>query len=220
MAKKEEKASKTKAIAKGFKGVVEKYNSKEAHKHAGYSAMKMLVDMGIGGGVGTGLGAVSGVVAPWLGILLMGVGHYSGDKTGLIRVAGATCLGYGVAKMLENRAAASAATVSGISLGSLAGGAKQRLISLKDEWKHTLFLDKLMGSKTEAPLEGIGQADLSELDVFENLNREAAIKHELKKIREQEQSTATNLVIQSPEAEIIEGLNYAVGEEVFETHIF
>ena len=202
--------------AKEKNNLLDRYNGADAKKNFKFTAMKTGADFVIGVPVGCALGAVLGIWAPLAGLFMFGAGHYLGDKTGLLRVAGASAAAYGIAKAVQNRSSVRAATVEGISLGSLAGGAKQRLIEFKDDVVQAFFVDKLIGSKTEESLEGIGQADLSELDVFENLNREAAINHELKKIRAEEQNPFGEVVIHSPESEIIEGLNYAVNEEVFD----
>lgn len=173
----------------------------------GHSSVKMGVETVAGAVGGCGVGALLGIWSPLLGALLIGSGHYFGDKTGLMRIVGAACIGYGIAKAKENRASASAATVEGITLGSLAGGAKDRLIDLKDNWLQATFLDKLISKKTDSSTSdnaAVGSIDLSELDVFENLNKESAVKYEVEKASAEEGFS---------EEEILEGLNYTLMEE-------
>lgn len=199
-------AKKNKGNGSKGKKMYERYIEDSKGK-LGHSSVKMGVE-GVTAAVGgCGVGALLGVWSPLLGLLLLGTGHYFGDKTGLLRITGAACIGYGIAKAKENRASASAATVEGITLGSLATGAKERLIDLKDNWLQATFLDKLISKKSETPgveETPVGAIDLSELDVFENLNKESAVKYEIKKAQKEEGFS---------EGEILEGLNYALMEE-------
>lgn len=199
--------AKNKEKGNGSKGkkMYERYVEDSKGK-VGHSAVKMGVEGVAAAVAGGGAGALLGIWSPLLGLLLLGTGHYLGDRTGLLRITGAACIGYGIAKAKENRAAVTAATVEGITLGSLATGAKERLIDLKDNWLQATFLDKLVGKKTEVPVDetAVGAIDLTELDAFENLNKEAAVKYELKKAQEEERFS---------EREILEGLNYALMEE-------
>ncbi|MBI3133639.1 MAG: hypothetical protein HYZ14_03090 [Bacteroidetes bacterium] len=199
--------AKKKGNGNGSKGkkMYERYVEDSKGK-VGHSAIKMVVEGASATVAGAGAGALFGVWSPLLGLLLIGTGHYFGDKTGLLRITGAACIGYGIAKAKENRASASAAVVEGITLGAIATGAKERLIDLKDNWLKATFLDKLIGPKTDAPAEDapVGAIDLTELDAFETLNKEAAVKYELKKAQQEEGSS---------EGEILEGLNYALMEE-------
>lgn len=199
--------AKKKGKGNGSKGkkMYERYIEDSKGK-VGHSAVKMGVEGVAAAVAGGGAGALFGVWSPLLGLLLIGTGHYFGDKTGLLRITGAACIGYGIAKAKENRASASAAVVEGITLGSIATGAKERLIDLKDNWLKATFLDKLIGPKTDATTQDapVGAIDLTELDAFETLNKEAAVKYELKKAQQGEGSS---------EGEILEGLNYALMEE-------
>jgi len=190
----------------GKKNVLERYNGAEAKKDVKITAMKSGVDLLVGASAGAGLGALLGIWSPLAGFLMIGAGHYFGDKSGALRIAGAATIAYGIAKSVENRAAVQAASVEGISLGSLATGAKDRLINFKDNWLQAFYLDKLVGSKSTTADEevAVGAIDMRDLDVFENLNKEAAVNYELQKARREEGFS---------EGEIIEGLNYALFEE-------
>ena len=199
--------AKTAEIAAKKGSILQKYNNTDATKHAGYAAMKMGVDAG-GAAGGALLGAGLGIFAPYFGVALFWLGHFQGDKTGLIRIAGAACFGYGIAKAIENRNSTKAATLQGITMGSLAGGAKERLINYKDNIIQAFFIDKLTGGKTEVPVQGFGSLDLSELDVFENINKESAVNFEMQKAKAELRG-----IIQSDELENMDGLNYAVIQE-------
>ncbi len=170
----------------GKKNVLRRYNEADAKGGVKITAMKTGVDLLLGVGVGTGLGAVSGIFSPLLGFILIGVGHYFGDKSGVLRMAGASAFTYGVARAIENRASASAASVEGISFGAVTEGVKGRLVNLKDNWMHALYIDKLIGAystTTEKPEEtSMGAIDVSVLDVFNDINRKSAINREMRRI--------------------------------------
>jgi F0F1-type ATP synthase assembly protein I len=196
---------------KGKASLLKRYNDADATKNVKITAMKTGADFLIGVPVGTGLGALLGIWSPLAGFLMIGAGHYFGDKSGLLRIAGAATIAYGVAKAAENRAATKAASLEGISLGSLTEGAKGRLVNFKDNWLQALYIDKLIGKKDTSERDDmeevpVGAIDLSELDVFENLNKDSAVNYELQKIKREG----------SEDGEIIEGLNYAIIEEEFD----
>lgn len=151
------------------KKIIQRYINANAKKNIKVSALKTGVDMVGGVGIGTLLGAVFGVWSPIIGLLTMGTGHALGDKTGIIRVAGASMSAYGLATAIENRTKTS--TVEGVSLTGTADGIKNRFSKLLDNWKHTLYLDKVMPPKQKETfagiIEGLGNLDLSELDILE-----------------------------------------------------
>lgn len=80
------------------KSFVEKYNEKETKGNAQNTALKSTVDTIASSFIGTGLGAISGKFSPLVGIAAIVAGHYLGDKSGLLRITGASTLGYGIAK--------------------------------------------------------------------------------------------------------------------------
>lgn len=158
-------------------------------KNAVTTAKGLGIDLLVGS-AGAAVGAGLGKWSPVLGILMMGAGHFIGGKLELLRVAGAATMAYGVAKAMENDAAAKATAVDGISLGSIAEGAKGRLLNFKDNWLKAFYLDKLVGKKEEESQEEktpMGSIDLSDLDVFDDMNKQAAANFELQRIRAEEE---------------------------------
>lgn len=215
-------------MEKKKKGVLQRYNGAEAKKNVRNTAMKTGVDAVLGTSAGAGLGAAFGIWSPLAGFLMIGAGHYFGDKSGVLRVAGAATIAYGIAKASENRAAAEVASVNGISLGSLAEGAKDRLSNFKDNFLKAYYLDKITGKKKEAVDATVGAIDMSELNAFEDLIKESAVRHELKTIQE-EDSIDEDFVeeeeIDEYETEIIddgelEGMNYALIDEEYDFSTF
>lgn len=91
---------------KGKQNLLQRYNNSEAKKSVKFSAMKTGVDLVVGASAGAGLGALLGIWSPLAGFLMLGAGHYFGDKSGVLRVAGAATIAYGIAKAQENRVSA------------------------------------------------------------------------------------------------------------------
>jgi hypothetical protein len=222
--------SEKKSKKKGSSGLLKRYNDAQAKSNVKVTAMKSGVDLLLGVGIGSGLAATLGIWSPLAGFLMMGTGHYLGDESGVLRVAGAATVAYGIAKSMENREAVRQASVNGVTLGSLAGGAKERLVQLKNEWVNALFIDKLTGNKTEersAVSEELGDIDLSELDIYDQMNKQSAVDFELQKIRALETSEQdvlqgsdfeedeTDFAIYDLEedSEDLDGLSYAFFEE-------
>ena len=117
---------------KNKKNVITRYNNAQAKKSLKYSGMKTGVDL-VGATIGAGTGALLGIWSPLLGIALFGAGHYFGDKSGVLRIVGAGAIAYGIAKAVENRNSVEEVSVNGMTMGSLADGAKDRLINFKNE---------------------------------------------------------------------------------------
>lgn len=143
----------------------------------------------------SGLGSAIGNFSVPAGILVLLYGHYSKEQSGMFRIAGASLIAYGIAKVFENREAAKSAGVNGLSgQGELI---KQRLTRFKDEVLAAYYLDKLFKKKETPPAppapaaksseldstETIGEIDLSALDIFEEYNYHQAGEYE----REQQQ---------------------------------
>jgi len=206
---------------KNKKNLLQRYNDADAKKNVKYTAMKSGVDLVVGSSAGAGLGALLGIWSPLAGFLMIGAGHYFGDKSGVLRVAGAATIAYGIAKAAENRAATEEASVNGISLGSLAEGAKGRLINFKDNWLKAFYLDKLTGKKKEETIEDsdvtVGAIDLSDLDMFEDMTKETAVKFELQRLKNEDSFDVEEEEEFEDEEEFLEedleGLNYAMIEE-------
>ena len=97
--KRKEKVGSTRGAVKQL---LDGFNARETKGNLPNTLLKTLVDT-VGVGLGTVLSAATGKVAPLAGIALIGAGHYTGDKTGLLRIVGATTLAHSVAKAKEYR---------------------------------------------------------------------------------------------------------------------
>lgn len=204
------------------KNMLTRYNDAEAKGSVKFTAIKTGVDVVAGSVVGGGLGALFGIWSPILGLILIGAGHALGDKSGVLRVAGAATMAYGIAKAVENRSATTEASVNGVSLGSLADGAKGRLINFKDNWLKATFLDKLVSKKEESTEEGdptIGAIDLSELDIIDSMVEDSAINFEMQNIanedsfEDEDEDEEFSEEEDFEEEEDLEGLDYSLIEE-------
>lgn len=159
------------------KGIVKRYTDAKGKKNIGVSAMKMGVES-VGALAGGGAGAIAGIASPFVGIALLFVGQYFGDETGLLKVAGAGMIGYGVANAVTNRDNARSASING--LGEVKGNVSQRLVDYKDNLMHAFYLDKLFkkdgGSTSNDDLGSTPYLDTSGLDVFTDFNEQFAIR--------------------------------------------
>lgn len=160
------------------KGIIQRYIGADGKKNIGVSAMKSGVETlgAVGGGFA---GAVAGVASPFLGFGLILTGHLIGDKTGLLKVAGAGMIGYGIANAMTNRSDARSASVNG--LGAVSGNVKQRMVDFKDNLMQAFYLDKVFkkagsSSSTGDDLGSAPYLDTSGLDVFADFNQQLAIR--------------------------------------------
>lgn len=160
------------------KGIIKRYIDADGKKNIGVSVMKTSVETvgAVGGGFA---GALSGVASPFLGFGLILTGHLIGDKTGLLKVAGAGMIGYGIANAMTNRSDAKSASVNG--LGAVSGNVKQRMIDFKDNLMHAFYLDKVFkkdagATSTSDDLGSAPYLDTSGLDVFADFNQQLAIR--------------------------------------------
>jgi len=80
------------------KTLLERFNEKKAKDNIENTLLKGGVDIVAGSIAGTGIAAIVGDKSPFVGMLLILVGHYYGDESGLLRVTGASTLAYGIAK--------------------------------------------------------------------------------------------------------------------------
>ena len=201
---------------KNKNGIIKRYNDAQTVKrdskgkrtktNAKVIALKTGVDLVSSTTVAPAIGAGLGVLAPIAGFILIGLGHYLGDKSGLLRLTGAATMGYGIAKAIENRNAPEA---------SLVEGAKTRLINFKNDWLNAFYLDKVFKAKAETETTedaSIGAIDLSALDVFDDLNQQSAQNFELQQELSAEQTDDFDGAVQF-DAEDLEGINYSVIEE-------
>ena len=164
------------------------------------------------------IGAVGGIWTPFVGLALLAGGHLLGDKSGILRVVGASMMAYGIAKAQENRAASEAGSVNG--LGSLSG-AKDRLLDFKDNFLKAFYLDKLTKKKEDpAAIDEttMGAIDLSALDAFEDLTKQSAYNFELKRVLEEgetEDDFEEEDIFEEDEIyeDDLEGLDYTIIDE-------
>ena len=201
---------------KNKNGIIKRYNDAQTVKrddkgkrtktNGKVIALKTGVDLVSSTAVAPAIGAGLGVLAPIAGFILMGLGHYLGDKSGLLRLTGAATMGYGIAKAIENRNGPET---------SLVEGAKTRLINFKDDWLNAFYLDKVFKAKEVAESTedaSIGAIDLSALDVFDDLNEQSAQQFEMQQALSDNQAENFDETIQF-DAEDLEGMNYSVFEE-------
>ena len=189
---------------KGKNNLLKKYNSKQAKKSGKFTALKTGVDVLGSAAVAPAIGAGLGIFAPVAGLVMLVLGHYLGDKSGILRLTGAATIGYGIAKAKENRM---------MTNQNFIDGAKTRFINLKDDWMQATYLDKLI--KNEPPeentIEGIGAIDLSELDAFDKFNEQSAVNFETQRVMDEDETFLEDEEFQEDE---LEGVEYEVIEEI------
>ena len=167
------------------KGLLQKYKGAKTKGNIANTGLKTVVDLVVGAAVGAGIGASSGRAALPIGILLIAGSHYFDEDTGILRIAGAATIAYGIAKAVENKNIADSNSVEGITLAGETSKAKTRLSNFKDELLTAFYLDKVFKKKEDSEdliidtKDGIGAIDLSSLDVFEQNNKNEAIQFEL-----------------------------------------
>jgi len=175
--KKNNKGSTAKNAKK--QGFLESFNARQTKGNITNTGLKTLVDVIVGATIGAGIGAVSGKQAKWVGLGMIGMGHYFGEQSGILRVAGASAIAYGIAKHFENEELAG--TVQGITLAGESEKAKTRLTQFKDEVMASYYLDKIFKKSEpviDTPTETIGAIDLASLDFFDQFNEQEADEFE------------------------------------------
>lgn len=81
-----------------LQNLLDAYNKKKAKGSVENTLLKTTVDVAASSLVGTGIASLSGRDSLLLGIALIGAGHYLGDESGVLRIAGASTIAYGIAK--------------------------------------------------------------------------------------------------------------------------
>lgn len=89
--------------SKKSKSFIEKFNDRDTKGSIENTAIKSGVDIAASSLVGPGLCAITGKYAPMAGLALIAAGHYLGDKSGILRITGASTLAFGIAKAQEYR---------------------------------------------------------------------------------------------------------------------
>lgn len=119
------------------KNMLQRFNEKTSKGNIENTLLKTVADIA-GVGVGTVLSTAAGKAAPLVGIALLGAGHYFGDESGLMRVAGASTLAHSIAKAREYRQ-------EGQTIGV-------RFKGLKDDWLTTALLKHNEDTKPAVPV--------------------------------------------------------------------
>lgn len=181
-----------KSSKKAKKNIFKKYSDAKAHGNIGVSAMKMAVEGVVAASAGAGVGALTGKWSALVGVISLGIGEYLGDDTNLSKAAAAGMIGYGIGSAVHSNETAKSINGAGLQgFGAVKEGAKQRLMHFKDGWMKAFFLDKIVGAKddldtTQTDDGTVGAIDMSEFDVFEDLNRQEAIKFEEERAQAEE----------------------------------
>jgi hypothetical protein len=160
------------------KSMLQKYKAAKTKGNITNTGLKSVVDLILGAALGAGIGAGTGKAALPVGLLLIAGSHYFDEETGLLRVAGSATIAYGIGKAIQNKNAIEVQDIQGVSLGEV-GKAKERLISFKDEILAAFYLDKVLNKEKAADAGEIGAIDLSALEVFDQNNKNEAVRHEL-----------------------------------------
>jgi len=91
--------------------LIDQYNEKETKGNLGNTLLKSTVDI-TGSVAGTGIASLSGDKSLLVGAAIIALGHYINDESGLLRIAGASTIGYGIAKANEFKTNPELATLS------------------------------------------------------------------------------------------------------------
>lgn len=163
------------------KGVLDEYKAKKTKGNIANTGLKTIVDLLLGSTIGAGIGAGAGQAAIPIGILLIAGSHYLDESTGILRVAGSATIAYGIGKAITNKQIAEANQINGLAGES--SKVKIRLNLFKDEIFTAFYIDKIYQPKDKeamaVSIEGIGEIDLSALDVFEEDLKQQAIDFEM-----------------------------------------
>ena len=159
------------------KGLIQKYKSAQTKGNIANTGLKSLVDLLLGATLGAGIGAGTGKAAVPIGLLLIAGSHYLDEETGILRVAGSATVAYGIGKAIQNKNTIEVQDVQGVPLSGEASKAKARLVSFKDEILAAFYLDKVLNKKEETG--EIGAVDLSALEIFDQNNKNEAVRFEL-----------------------------------------
>lgn len=111
-----------------LEGLFEQYNSKQTKNNPTNTLLKSVVDVA-SSVAGTGVSALSGEKSLLAGFMLIVIGHYLGDKSGLLRTTGVSTIAHGIAKSKAYRNNPDLTTP------------KQRMVQLKDDLLTSLYLN-------------------------------------------------------------------------------
>ena len=158
-------------------GILAKYKAKKTKSNIAGTGIKTLVDLLVGATVGAGIGAGAGNFALPIGLVLIAGSHYMNEKTGMLRLVGASSIAYGIGKTILEKQG----EVNGYELAGEQQGVGDRLTQFKDELITAFYLDKVIGNKTDTieakEQEQVGAIDLSSLEIFDRNNRNEALRY-------------------------------------------
>lgn len=81
--------------------ILDDYNNKKTKGSIENTLIKTTIDVAASSVVGPAIASLSGKDSIFVGIGLIGIGHYLGDESGLLRMTGASTIAYGIAKSKE-----------------------------------------------------------------------------------------------------------------------
>lgn len=119
--------------------LVERYRNMQTKGNVNNSALKTLGDLAAGLLVGPLLSAAFGKAAPLAGAALTFGGHYIGDDTSMIRIAGMSAVAHSVAKAKEYRQ-------PGITF-------RDRMVGVKDDLLYTLLIKRYDAEEKKVPVQ-------------------------------------------------------------------
>jgi hypothetical protein len=85
---------KKKAKRGGLGGLLDAHAETPTKNKVGESAKKTLVDTLAGATFGAGIGSLVGNFSIPAGILIIGISHYTEEKSGILRLAGSSAIAY------------------------------------------------------------------------------------------------------------------------------
>jgi hypothetical protein len=223
MTKKRKKAKRA-----GLAGVVDTYNARKTGKgNVGNTALKSIVDVAVGVPIGVALGGVAGLWSLPFGLVLIGAGHHLNDKSGLLRITGATAIAYGIAKNIEFNEQAKKSQVNGI--GGLQGaseGIKDRLKIVKEDLMAGFFLDRIFKNEESTSTKKsafedddfeqgaeVGAIDTSILDIYDDYNRQEADEYEAEQALRTLPEFTPNSSLSDFDSPISEEANFGIYDE-------
>lgn len=180
------------------KNLLAKYKAKKTKGDLAGTGIKTLVDLIAGATLGAGLGAGAGKFALPLGLVLIAGSHYMDEGTGILRLAGASSVAYGISKAIAEKKG----TVNGYELAGEPQGVSDRLSQFKDELITAFYLNKLKKEEViqEEVTEEIGAIDMFPLDQIEQNIRNEALRYEAESLPMSEESYEEELAFDLTEA--------------------
>ncbi len=121
------------------------------------------------------------------GLLLLAGNYVDKDIRHYFSIAGIGALVQTVAKWNENEAISDDAAINGVGFVAIKEGAKNRLLSFKNDWLKALRIDKLI--KPKAAIDSgvsIGAIDLSALEALDDSVKASAVQFQMDQMEDEE----------------------------------